>query len=88
MLTQTTQRLEAQDDRLTLANPAEPAADPAFQRDRISLPAETDFPVPGDGFVQRMTSSLFAKDPLLAGQDQNEARSLLQIISMWLEIAD
>lgn len=40
---------------------AEPPADPLFQWDRLALHSETAFRLPGDGMVQRMATSLFAK---------------------------
>lgn len=52
------------------------------------LPAETNFQVPGDGQVQRMASSLFARVPTLAGRDQHEARFVLQVISLWPDLQD
>lgn len=61
--------------------PAEPRADPDFNWDRLALPSETNFPVPGDGTIQRMATSLFAKLPNLTGRDQHEARFVLQVIS-------
>lgn len=61
-------------------NVAEPPADPNFDWSRLVFPAETSFQVPGDGQVQRMASSLFARLPTLAGRDQHDARFLLQVI--------
>lgn len=69
-------------------NPAEPAADPHFQWDRLRLPSETNFKVPGDGRIQWIASSLFTKLPLLTGQDQHEARFILQVTSLWPDLAD
>lgn len=68
------------------AYPDEPAADPAFLWSRLVLPSETNFPVRGDGTIQRMATSLFAKVPTLTGRDQHEARFVLQVISMWPEL--
>lgn len=45
------------------ANVDEPRADPDFQWERLCMPPETNFPVPGDGVIQRMATSLFAKVP-------------------------
>lgn len=42
-------------------NPNKPAPHSAFQRGGLALPSETTFPVPGDGTIQRMASSPFAK---------------------------
>lgn len=70
------------------ANPAEPPADPNFNWARLVLPPETNFQIPGDGLVQRMASSLFARDPTLAGRDQHEARFVLQVISLWPDLQD
>lgn len=70
------------------ANNAEPPADPNFDWSRLVLPAETSFQVPGDGQVQRMASSLFARVPTLAGRDQHEARFVLQVISLWPDLHD
>lgn len=39
----------------------DPPADPAFQWGRLALPSETNFPVPGDGAVLRMATSLYTK---------------------------
>lgn len=50
-------------------DPAEPAADPHFAWNRLCLPSETNFRVPGEGMVQRMATSLFAKLPTLSGRD-------------------
>lgn len=41
------------------AYPDEPAPDPAFQWNRLALPSETSFPVPGYGTVQRKATSAF-----------------------------
>lgn len=65
---------------------AEPAADPNFDWSRLVLPPETSFQVPGDGQVQRMASSLFARVPTLAGRDQHEARFVLQVMSLWPDL--
>lgn len=65
---------------------AEPPADPHFDWSRLTLPAETSFQVPGDGQVQRMASSLFARVPTLAGRDQHEARFVLQVMSLWPDL--
>lgn len=65
---------------------AEPAADPNFDWSRLVLPPETSFQVPGDGQVQRMASSLFARVPTLAGRDQQEARFVLQVMSLWPDL--
>lgn len=69
-------------------NIAEPPADPHFDWSRLVLLAETNFQVPGDGQVQRMASSLFARVPALAGRDQHEARIMLQVISLWPDLRD
>lgn len=53
-----------------------------FNWDRLALPSETDYQVPGTGLVQRVATSLFAKIPLLTGRDQHEARFVLQVISL------
>lgn len=63
-------------------NPVEPPADPNFNWARLVLPPETNFQVPGDGLVQRMASSLFARFPTLVGRDQQEARFVLQVITL------
>lgn len=70
------------------ANVAEPPADPNFDWSRLVLPPETLFQVPGDGQVQRMASSLFARIPTLAGRDQHEASFVLQVISLWPDLDD
>lgn len=70
------------------ANPAEPPQDPAFDWIRLALPSDTDFQVPGTGLVQRMALSSFARVPTLAGCDQHEARFVLQVISLWLDLRD
>lgn len=69
-------------------NLEDPPADPAFQWNRLQLPSETYFPVPGDGAVQRMATSLFTKLPTLTGRDQHEARFVLLVVSMWPDLAD
>lgn len=69
-------------------NQAEPPADPNFDWSRLVLPAETNFQFPGDGQVQRMASSLFARVLTLAGRDQHEARFVLQVISLWPDLQD
>lgn len=71
-----------------VVNSAEPPADPNFDWSRLVLPPETNFQVPGDGQVQRMASSLFARVPTLAGRDQREARFVLQVISLWPGLSD
>lgn len=65
---------------------AEAAADPNFDWSRLILPSETSFQVPGDGQVQRMATSLFARVPTLAGRDQHEARFVLQMMSLWPDL--
>lgn len=45
-------------------DPAEPLEDPNFNWERLALPSETNFRVPGNGLVQRMADSLFARVPL------------------------
>lgn len=70
------------------ANVVEPPADPHFDWSRLMLPAETSFQVPGDGQVQRMASSLFARVPTLTCRDQHEARFVLQVISLWPDLDD
>lgn len=67
-------------------NQAEPPADLNFNWARLLLPAETNFQVPGDGQVQRMASSLFARVPTLAGRDHHEARFVLQVITQTLSL--
>lgn len=69
-------------------NPDEPPADPAFQWERLCMPPETNFPVPGDGVIQRMATSLYSKIPTLTGRDQHEARFVLQTVSMWPDLDD
>lgn len=69
-------------------NPDDPPADPAFVWGRLSLPSETNFPVPGDGTIQRMSTSLFTKIPTLTGRDQHEAKFVLQVVSMWPDPSD
>lgn len=64
------------------ANNAEAPADSNFDWSRLVLPVETFFQVSGDGQVQRMASSLFARVPTLAGCDQHDARFVLQVISL------
>lgn len=71
-----------------VVNPAEPPADPNFNWSRLVLPPETNFQVPGDGLVQRMATSLFARVPTLVGRDQHEARFVLQVISLWPDLQD
>lgn len=66
----------------------DPPADPAFHWGRLALPSETNFPVPGDGSVLRMATSLYTKVPALTGRDQHEARFVLQVISMWPDLSD
>lgn len=70
------------------ANIAEPAVDPNFEWSRLVLPPETNFQVPGEGQIQRMASSLFARVPTLAGRDQHEARFVLQVLSLWPDLRD
>lgn len=67
------------------ANPADPPADPKFNWGRLVLPPETNFQVPGEGQIQRMASSLFARVPTMAGR---EARFVLQVVSLWLDLSD
>lgn len=69
-------------------NPAEPPVDPNFNLARLVLPPETNHQVPGDGLVQRMATSLFARVPILAGCDQHEARFVLHVISLWPDLND
>lgn len=59
------------DQQRLRGNPAEPPADPTFNWERLFLPPETNFQVPGDGLVQRMATSLFARVPTLLGRDQH-----------------
>lgn len=65
---------------------AEAVADPNFDWGRLVLPPETSFQVTGDGQVQRMATSLFARVPTLAGRDQHEARFVLQMMSLWPDL--
>lgn len=67
-------------------DPAETPPDPNFAWDRLCLPSETNFRVPGEGMVQRMATSLFAKLPTLSGRDQHEARFILQVTSLWPDL--
>lgn len=91
VVTQQTELLAAMLERLNQRQaaappagvPAEQPADPDFVWTRLALPSETNFPVPGDGTVQRMATSLYSKVPTLTGRDQHEARFVLQVISMW-----
>lgn len=71
-----------------LHDPAEPAADPHFQWDRLRLLSETNFKVPGNGRIQRIASSLFAKLPLLTVRDQYETRFILQVTSLWPDLTN
>lgn len=95
VVTQQTELLAAMIERLN-QRPAAPApglpaelpADPNFNWERLALPSETDFPVPGDGTIQRMATSLFSKLPTLTGRDQHEARFVLQVISTWPDLPD
>lgn len=68
------------------ANPDEPAADPASNGADWRYPhpqrRPLSFPVPGDGTVQSMATSLFT------GCDQHEARFVLQVMSMWPDLSD
>lgn len=65
---------------------AEPLPHPHFDWTRLGLPAETSFQVPGDGQVQRMATSLFARVPTMAGRDQHEARFVLQMMTLWPDL--
>lgn len=69
-------------------DPAETLPDPHFQWDRLCLPSVANFRVPGEGMIQRMATSLFAKLPLLTGRDQHEARFTLQVTSIWPDLSD
>lgn len=69
-------------------DPAEPIPDPNFTWERLCLPSETNFRVPGEGMVQRMATSLFAKLPTLSGRDPHEARFILQVTSLWPDLSD
>lgn len=69
-------------------DPAEPPPDPHFAWERLCLPSETNFRVPGEGMVQRMATSLLAKLPTLSGRDQHEARIILQVTSLWPDLSD
>lgn len=69
-------------------DPTEPPADPHFNWERLCLPSETNFRVPGDGMVQRMATALFSKLPTLSGRDQHEARFILQVTSLWPDLSD
>lgn len=60
--------------------------DPDFRWERLAVPPETDFPVPGDGVVQRMASSLLAELPTLTGRDHHEARFVLSMASLWPDL--
>lgn len=53
--------LRARHPAVQQANLAEPPADTAFNWGRFALQSDTKIQVPGDGLVQRMASSLFAK---------------------------
>lgn len=44
--------------------------------------------MPGDGLVQRLATSVFARVPTLVGRDQHEARFVLQVISLWPDLQD
>lgn len=66
----------------------QPPVDLAFNWARLALPSEKNFQVPGDGLVQRMASSLFAKVHTLAGRDQLEARFVLKVTSLWPDLSD
>lgn len=88
VVTQQTELLAAMLERLNQRQAAAPPADPDFVWTRLTLPSETNFPVPGDGTVQRMATSLYSKVPTLTGRDQHEARFVLQVISMWPDLPD
>lgn len=96
VVTQQTELLAAMLERLNQRQaaaapagaPAEPQPDPNFDWTRLALPSETNFPVPGDGTIQRMATSLFARIPTLTGRDQHEARFVLQVISTWPDLPD
>lgn len=96
VVTQQTELLAAMLERLNQCQAAAPQpgalaeqpVDPDFVWTRLTLPSETNFPVPGDGTVQRMATSLYTKVPTLTGRDQHEARFVLQVISMWPDLSD
>lgn len=96
VVTQQTELLAAMLERLNQGQaaalppgaPAEPQPDPNFDWARLALPSETNSPVPGDGTMQRMATSLFARIPSLNGRDQHEARFVLQVISTRPDLPD
>lgn len=52
----------------------------------MKLPAETKFPVPCTGLVQRIAADLLARLPSLAALDQHDARFVLAVISEWNDL--
>lgn len=62
--------------------------DPAYDWDTLRLPMATSFPVPCTGRVHRMASELLARLPTLAGRDQKEATSVLNMTADWLGLDD
>lgn len=64
----------------------EHAPDPNFNWNFLRTPAETWFPVPGLGSVQRIAADLLARLPTMAARDQHDARFVLAVVSDWPDL--
>lgn len=62
--------------------------DPNFNWTLQKLPAETKFPVPCTGVVQRIAADLLARLPTMAARDQHDARFELAVMSDWPDLDD
>lgn len=62
--------------------------DPNFNWTLQKLPAETKFPAPCTGVVQRIAAVLLARLPTMAARDQHDARFVLGVVSDWPDLDD
>lgn len=66
--------------------PPEVPEDPNFNWALLKLPAETKFPVPCNGIVQRIAADLLARLPTMAARDQHGF--VLAVVSDWEDLDD
>lgn len=88
VLTQLTQEILRMRREVTANQPqqaqqADIPEDQNFNWNLLKLPAETKFPVPCTGIVQRITADLLARLPSLVARDQHDARFVLAVVSDW-----
>lgn len=82
-------RVEANEQR-QVAGQVQPEVqeDPNYNWEILRVPADTSFPVPSTGTVQRMASTLLSKLSTLQGEDNHDEKFALQMTSMWPDLSD